>query len=238
MKVYYRHSWNVNTHEAKKIQEKLAGEIIREGKPADVRLVAGIDVAVSRYGHRGAAVVAVLDYTTLMPVEIIGARGEIQFPYVPGLLTFREAPLILAACEALNAAPDLVFVDGQGIAHPRRLGLAAHIGLCLEVPTVGVAKSRLWGEHDEPGDEKGDAADLRDGEEVIGRVVRTREKVKPLYISIGHRINLESAVSRVLECCRGYRLPEPTRHAHMAAGEFLKNIDKCGKIEIFRIKEV
>jgi deoxyribonuclease V len=137
---------------------------------------------------------------------------------VPGLLTFREAPLILAAFEKLKVAPDLVIVDGQGIAHPRRIGLASHLGLCLGLPTIGCAKSRLCGEHEMPGFEAGSYAELRDNGEVIGVVLRTRAGVKPVYVSIGHLIDLPSAVRTVLDCCRGYRLPEPTRLAHQAAG--------------------
>jgi deoxyribonuclease V len=141
---------------------------------------------------------------------------------VPGLLSFREAPLILAAFEKLTATPDLVFVDGQGIAHPRRIGLASHLGLCLGLPTIGCAKSRLCGEHETPGFAAGSYAELRDNGEVIGAAVRTRAGVKPVYVSIGHMIDLPSAIRRVLDCCRGYRLPEPTRLAHMAAGGNLK----------------
>jgi deoxyribonuclease V len=140
------------------------------------------------------------------------------FPYVPGLLSFREAPLILAACERLRATPDLIMVDGQGIAHPRRFGLAAHLGLLLDTPAIGCAKSRLCGVSDMPGASPPSSCDLVDYGEVIGAVVRTKTNSQPLYISIGHKIDLTTAITRVLACCRGYRLPEPTRLAHLAAG--------------------
>jgi deoxyribonuclease V len=155
-------------------------------------------------------------------VEIGSAEDSIIFPYVPGLLTFREAPLILAAFEKLTVTPDFVMVDGQGIAHPRRIGLASHLGLCLGIPAIGCAKSRLIGEYAEPGNEAGSYTELLDNSEVIGAVVRTKAGVKPVYVSIGHMIDLPSAVSLVLKCCRGYRLPEPTRLAHMAAGGNLR----------------
>jgi deoxyribonuclease V len=149
---------------------------------------------------------------------------RVEFPYVPGLLTFREAPLILAAFEKLTVTPDLVMVDGQGIAHPRRIGLAAHLGLCLGIPAIGCAKSRLIGEYAEPENESGSYTELSDKGEVIGAVVRTKAGVKPVYVSIGHMIDLPSAIDRVLDCCRGYRLPEPTRLAHIAAGRVTGNI--------------
>jgi len=166
--------------------------------------------------------VVVLRCPGLEVVEVRVVRGEVSFPYVPGLLSFREAPLILRACEGLRTTPDLILVDGQGIAHPRRLGLASHLGVLLGVATVGCAKSRLCGSHDTPGDERGSCAELVDGGETIGMVVRTRPGTKPVYVSVGHGIDLQTAVRRVLECCRGYRLPEPVRMAHRAAGGRLR----------------
>jgi deoxyribonuclease V len=222
MRVVALHGWDVSTARARELQEGLAGTVVRTGTVPAPRYVAGIDVSVNRWTHQGRAAVVVLDYPAMTVAEVSAVCGDITFPYVPGLLTFREAPLVLAAWEKLGTAPDAVIVDGQGIAHPRRIGLAAHLGLCLGVPTVGCAKSRLIGEHEEPGLEAGSTADLRDGDEVIGRVVRTRTGIRPLYVSIGHLIDLPSAVELVLKCCRGYRLPEPTRLAHQAAGGHLK----------------
>jgi deoxyribonuclease V len=228
MRVVTRHRWDVSTAEARQVQERLADTVVRQGKVSVLRRVAGIDVSVNRWTRTGRAAIVVLDYPAMTVAEVSAVSGEITFPYVPGLLTFREAPLVLEAWEKLAASPDAVIVDGQGIAHPRRIGLAAHLGLYLGVPTVGCAKSRLIGEHGEVGTEAGSAVDLVDGGEVIGQVVRTRTGVKPLYVSIGNLIDLPSAVKLVLDCCRGYRLPEPTRLAHQAAGGNLKEIPATG----------
>jgi len=145
-------------------------------------------------------------------------EGKVDFPYIPGLLTFREAPLALAAFERLEIAPGLILFDGQGVAHPRRMGLASHLGLFLDTPAIGCAKSRLCGSHAILGSEVGSYAELVDGDEVIGAALRTKAGVKPVYVSIGHKISLESAIHWVMRCCCGYRLPEPTRLAHLAAG--------------------
>ena len=150
------------------------------------------------------------------------AACPIIFPYIPGLLSFREAPLLLAACERLTITPDLILVDGQGVAHPRRIGLASHLGLWLDTPTVGCAKSLLCGRHEAVGEEPGDFVEIVDREETIGVALRTKRGVKPVYVSIGHKISLESAIDWVLKCGRGYRLPEPTKLAHLAAGGSLK----------------
>jgi deoxyribonuclease V len=164
------------------------------------------------------AAVVVLDYPGLDVVEVRVARGELLLPYIPGLLSFRECPLILAACRMLHCTPDLILVDGQGVAHPRRLGLASHLGLFLDVPTVGCAKSILCGSHQPVGQEPGCSAELIHDGELVGAALRTRAGVKPIYVSVGHRIDLASALHWVLQCCCGYRLPQPTRLAHLAAG--------------------
>jgi len=208
--------------EAIELQKELAGEVRRTGSIAAPRHIAGVDISVNRWAGTGTAAVVVLSYPSLEPVEVKVVTDRLNFPYVPGLLSFREAPLILAACEKLTVTPDIIMVDGQGIAHPRRVGLASHLGLCLDVPTIGCAKSRLCGECGEPGNGVGNYAELLDGGEVIGVVLRTRTGVKPVYVSIGHRIDLAAAINWVMACCRGYRLPEPTRLAHMAAGGNLR----------------
>jgi deoxyribonuclease V len=218
MKVARLHGWQVDTARAVELQAELASRVNRAGGAINPRRVAGVDISVDREAGTGTGAVVVFSYPALEVVETRVVRERLGFPYVPGLLSFREAPLILAACAELAAAPDLVMVDGQGIAHPRRLGLASHLGLFLGVPTIGCAKSRLCGRHNEPDEAPGSRAELLDNGEVIGAVVRTRAGVKPLYISIGHMIDLSSAVHWVLACCRGYRLPEPTRLAHRAAG--------------------
>lgn len=187
------------------------------------RFIAGVDISARRAGRAARAAVVVLSYPELGVVEAEVVSGELALPYIPGLLSFREAPLILEACERLTVTPDLILVDGQGIAHPRRLGLASHLGLFLDTPTIGCAKSRLCGSHEEPGAEPGDYAEVVDKDELIGAALRTRSGVKPVYVSIGHKVDLETAVHWVLRCCRGYRLPEPTRLAHLAAGGNLRS---------------
>jgi deoxyribonuclease V len=162
--------------------------------------------------------VVVLSYPELRLVETRVVSGELEFPYVPGLLSFREAPLTLAACQELSVTPDLFLVDGQGVAHPRRMGLASHLGLFLDKPTIGCAKSLLCGSGEMPGEEPGSYTEIVDRGEVIGATLRTRPGVKPVYVSIGHKIDLETAIQWVLNCCRGHRLPEPARLAHLAAG--------------------
>jgi deoxyribonuclease V len=231
MKVNARHGWRMTASEAIRLQKGLAGEVTRAGSIASPRLIAGADISVDRVAGTGTAAVVVLSYPELEAVEVSMVTDRIPFPYVPGLLSFREAPLVLAACERLPLTPDLLLVDGQGIAHPRRLGLAAHLGLFLEIPVVGCAKSRLCGEYTEPGNTSGDYSDLSDNGEVIGAVVRTRTGVKPLFISIGNRIDLPQAISWVLNCCRGYRLPEPTRLAHLAAGGNLQTVKSTAVVE-------
>ena len=164
----------------------------------------------------------VLKYPELRLVETEVVSGEVDFPYIAGLLSFREAPLTLAACERLSITPDLILVDGQGIAHPRRFGLASHLGLFLDMPTIGCAKSRLCGRHKEPAEEPGSYAEVVDRGETIGVALRTKTGANPVYVSIGHRVDLEAAIYWVLECCRGFRLPEPCRLAHLAAGGSLE----------------
>jgi len=222
MRIIHRHGWQVNTARAREIQSGLAGEVSRTGDIVNPRLIAGVDISVNRWAKTGTGAVVVLNYPGLELVEVKVVTDRLNFPYVPGLLSFREAPLILAACGELAVTPDLLMVDGQGIAHPRRMGLASHLGLCLDIPTVGCAKSRLCGRHEEPDNEAGGCADIVDNGEVIGAVLRTRTGVKPVYVSIGHKINLAAAIHWTRACCRGYRLPEPTRLAHQAAGGFLR----------------
>ena len=222
MEVARLHGWQVSTAQAMDIQMKLAAQVSRFGEVTSPRLIAGVDISVNKEDGTGTGAVVVLSYPGLDLVEIRIVKDRLEFPYVPGFLSFRESPLILAACERLTVTPDLIMVDGQGIAHPRRMGLASHLGLFLDTPTIGCAKSRLCGSHEEPGAESGSYADLVDGGEVIGAVLRTKAGVKPVYVSIGHRVDLPTAIHWVLACCRGYRLPEPARLAHLAAGGNLK----------------
>jgi deoxyribonuclease V len=215
------HDWNLTTSQARDLQNRLAFDVCRLGNVVEPRFIAGIDVSSPfRARGTGTAAVVVLEYPGLELVEIQTIRGNIDFPYVPGLLTFREAPLILQAFAQLTHAPDLIIVDGQGIAHPRRLGIAAHLGLFFDIPTIGCAKSRLCGTYIEPASEAGNFTELLDNGESIGAVLRTKNNVKPLFISVGNKISIEDAIFWIMRCCRGYRLPEPIRFAHQAAGKF------------------
>jgi len=222
VKVERLHSWQVSPAEALDIQRRLAAQVSRSSQVTTPRFIAGVDISAANVQGIATGAVVVLEYPELRLVETKVAQGRPNFPYVPGLLSFRESPLTLAACEQLTVTPDLILVDGQGIAHPRRLGLASHLGLLLNTPTIGCAKSLLCGQHEEPGAEPGSYAEVVDRGETIGVALRTRLGVKPVYVSIGHKVDLETAIYWVLECCRGYRLPEPTRLAHLAAGGNLK----------------
>lgn len=212
-----RHRWDLTPAAAMRLQQSLRGRVERRDRLGAVRRVAGVDVGFEDGGRVTRAAVAILSFPALELIDCAIARLPTRFPYVPGLLSFREAPAILAALGALREPPDLVLVDGQGVAHPRRLGIASHLGLAANLPTIGVAKSRLIGTHREPGARRGARAALKDGAETIGAVLRTRTGVKPLYVSIGHRVSLDAAVGFVLACTTRYRLPETTRWAHRLA---------------------
>jgi deoxyribonuclease V len=223
MRIRQRHAWDLAPKEAMALQARLATEIVLRDALGPVRHVAGVDVGFEDNGATTRAAVAVLAFPSLQLETSVIARKPTCFPYVPGLLSFREVPAVLAAMEQLDVLPDLLLCDGQGIAHPRRLGIASHLGLLLDVPSIGVAKTRLVGKHDEVPDNRGAWVPLRDGNETIGAVLRTRQGVKPLYVSPGHRIGLESAIAWVMACLTRYRLPETTRWAHRLASEKQKN---------------
>jgi len=218
VKVNRLHGWQVSTAQALEIQARLAAQVSRNSEVVAPRFIAGVDISVERGRGMAQGAVVVLQYPALRPVETKVIAGNLDFPYIPGLLSFRESPLTLAACEQLGITPDLVLVDGQGVAHPRRFGLASHLGLCLNLPTIGCAKSLLCGTHKTPGAEPGSYAEVVDRGEIIGVALRTKLGVKPIYVSIGHKVDLKTAIYWVMKCCRGYRLPEPTRLAHLAAG--------------------
>lgn len=216
MQIEQLHSWNLSTREAVALQKQLAGRVdLHDLFVRRVQRVAGVDVSYRRSGGVLHAAVVVLDYNSMVILETAVASGEVAFPYVPGLLSFRELPILLQAVGKLASPVDVILVDGQGIAHPRRLGLASHLGLWLDLPTIGCAKSRLCGEGEEPGPGQGAWTQLRDAGEVVGHLVRTKNHVRPLYISPGHKVDLRRATEIVLHCSRGYRLPEPTRQAHL-----------------------
>jgi deoxyribonuclease V len=210
------HPWDVSPGEAREIQQQLRERVLVQPYSAQPERVAGVDVSVKRGLARAAVVL--LSYPDLIPLQAATAEEAALFPYVPGLLAFREGPVVLKALERLEARPDVLIFDAQGLAHPRRIGLATHLGVLLDLPAVGCAKSCLCGTHSEPGEEKGQWTPLLDRGEVIGAVVRTRSRVKPVFVSIGHRVDLEAAISLVMNCTTRYRLPETTRWAHRVAG--------------------
>lgn len=211
------HPWDVSPKEAIAIQKALLDHVKLEDDFGKIKTVAGVDVGFEENNTVTRAAIAVLDFETLEVMETAIARRPTTFPYVPGLLSFREIPAVLEAMLKLNAVPDLLLCDGQGIAHPRRFGIAAHLGLLVDIPAVGVAKSRLTGTHGEVPLEKGSHVPLTDKGERIGVVLRTRTNVKPLYISPGHRVCIDTAHQLVMHCVTRYRLPETTRHAHRLA---------------------
>jgi deoxyribonuclease V len=203
--------------EARAVQASLRRRVVAGDRLGPVRRVAGVDAAYERAHGRTRAAAAVLELADLAPVEVCTVEHRTRFPYVPGYLAFRELPSLVAALARLRAQPDVVLCDAHGLAHPRRFGLACHLGVVLDIPTIGVAKSRLVGTHGLVPRERGRWVPLVDGEEVIGAVVRTRSGVRPVYVSIGHRVGLEHAVALVLRCTARYRLPEPLRQAHARA---------------------
>ncbi|MDN5339809.1 MAG: deoxyribonuclease [Euryarchaeota archaeon] len=217
MEIRATHPFDLAPAEAIRLQERLREQVRPSGDIGEVSLVAGADASYAKGADVIHAVVVALSYPDLTVVERVSAAAVTTFPYIPGLLTFREGPALIEAFRRLRTEPDVIFFDGQGIAHPRGLGIASHMGVLLDRPTVGVAKNLLVGTVVEPGTERGSTAPiLRDGE-TIGMAVRTKERAKPVYVSVGHRIDLGAAVDLVLSTARGYRLPEPTRQAHLFA---------------------
>lgn len=224
MKIRSLHSWTLTPKEAVALQRRLVGRVITRNRLGPVRFVAGTDIAVSHRSADGYAGVVVMSYPDLRIVETVSVAAALTFPYIPGLLAFRELPLLLKAFARLKCVPDLILVDGQGLAHPRRFGIACHLGLLLDAPTIGCAKSRLFGRHTAPPLRKGRFATLYDNDNhVIGAAVRTKDRTHPIYVSIGHKISLPTAIRYTLACGRGYRVPEPTRQAHLFVGSIRRN---------------
>ena len=218
----FNHPWDLPPKEAIALQKQLAPKVIRESSMniSEVKTVAGIDT--SYRNNIACAAVVVLDFENLQPVEFQTETRPLDFPYIPGLLSFREGPAILAVMEKLKFRPDILMFDGQGIAHQRRFGIGSHIGLLEDLPAIGCAKTKLVGQYKEPGFERGDFTYVTDDNETIGAVVRTRTGVKPLFVSIGHRVNLADSIKIVLRCCKGYRLPETTRLADKLSRKMLQ----------------
>lgn len=218
MKVRCFHPWNVTPQEALVIQEHIRDAVIPRGRVSRPTLIAGADAAFDLEKNQIYAAVVVLSFPALEIVETVVHRTRLRFPYIPGLLSFREAPALLGAFERLRHDPDVIVIDGHGLSHPRQAGIACHIGLCVDRPVIGCAKSRLIGEFREPGQDRGATAKLYDADgRVIGAVVRTRDRVKPVFVSIGHRIGLAEAIRLTLAGGKGYRIPEPTRQADRLA---------------------
>ena len=216
MKVQQIHNWELSPRQAIALQLRLAHRVVDEGNPIAVRLVAGADIAID--GDHGLGAVVLLSYPELRVVDAVTVRLSIPFPYIPGLLAFREVPILAEAFGRMNSTPDLLVVDGHGRSHMRRFGMACHLGLLLDVPTIGCAKSRLVGTHDDPPEQVGGRAEVLDSGEIVGLALRTRSKVSPVYVSVGHRIGLHEAAEWLLRLCHGYRLPEPIRLADRLAG--------------------
>jgi deoxyribonuclease V len=220
MKFNQRHSWDLTTEEAVIIQQQLRNEVITEDRlPEIVQYVAGVDMGFEADGTISRAAVAVLSFPDLQLVETALAYRPTTFPYIPGFLSFREIPAVLDALEKIGTTPDIILCDGQGIAHPRRLGIACHLGVIIDMPTIGVAKSLLIGEHELLAETRGSWQPLIDKGETIGAVLRTRDNVRPLYVSSGHRISLSTAIDYVMKCTPKYRLPETTRIADKLASD-------------------
>lgn len=215
MNIRQLNRWDVTPAEAVAIQKELCNRVLITPVAAQPATVAGVDVGI--HGDVARAAVVLLSYPDLAVIERAVVDAPVCFPYVPGLLSFREIPVVLQAFERLERIPDLVIVDGQGYAHPRRFGIASHVGVILDLPTIGCAKSRLIGDYAEPEADAGSWSNLSHNGEVIGAVLRSKDKTSPLYVSIGHKVDLPTSIRWVLACCRRYRLPETSRQAHMAA---------------------
>lgn len=221
-----QHSWNLTPKEAVQLQRQLCDQIQpkKTFRLGDIKTIAGLDCAFDSNGAFGWAGVVVFSYPGLVELQRVGRRSPLRFPYVPGLLSFREIPLLLGALEKLDRLPDLLVVDGHGLAHPRGCGIASHFGLVIDRPTIGCAKSRLVGEHRMPAQAPGSSAPLCHEDRHIGNVLRTRRGCKPVYVSIGHRIDLDTATRIIMRCVDRYRIPKPTR----AADHFVAELKRRG----------
>lgn len=215
MKMSADYPWPVNLDEARAIQEQIRAQVLASDAFGSIRTVAGVDAGYS--GDRALAAVVVLAFPSLQPLDYAVARRQISFPYVPGYLSFREAPAILDALASLRVTPDLLICDGHGLAHPRRCGIACHLGVLTDLPSIGCAKSLLVGAYEPPPDVRGAWTPLRHHDDVVGAALRTRPGARPVYVSIGHRVSLETAIQFVMACVTRYRLPETTRAADALA---------------------
>ncbi|GAB4378941.1 MAG: deoxyribonuclease V [Calditrichia bacterium] len=222
MKIQKLHSWRVSLEEARGVQNRLKAKILLESPPelSHLSLVAAADVSFSRYGKVLYGAVVLMEFPALNVLQVHLHRQQAEFPYVPGFLSFREAPVVLKIFEKMQSTPHLLFCDGQGIAHPRGFGLASHLGVFLDIPTIGCAKSVLVGEFQEPAPEKGSSSPLIYQGQTVGAALRTRSGVKPVFVSPGHKISLSEAVKLTLQCSPRFRIPEPLRIAHQEVNRF------------------
>jgi deoxyribonuclease V len=220
------HSWKVSEKEAIRIQEALRDRIILKNTLLKVRTIGGGDVAYSKNENHLFGAIVILSFPEMEILDIATTDGKIPFPYIPTLLSFREGPVLIKTFKKLKIKPDVLIFDGQGIAHPKGMGLASHMGLWLDLPSIGCAKTPLLDEFISPGPLKGSFEWIRKEREKVGAVLRTKEKVKPLFISPGHRIDLMTSIQLILESCRGFRFPEPIRKAHQITREILHRA-KC-----------
>ncbi len=236
----YPHEWQLTAREAIQVQKELASQVETDDSLplTGIHRVAGVDVGFEEGGRITRAAAVLLDFPSLELRDFAITRVKTIMPYIPGLLSFRECPAIMKALSQLRLQPDLIFCDGQGIAHPRRFGVACHLGVLTGLPTVGVAKSRLCGVHNEIEQGRGSQSDLIDKGEIIGRVFRSRDGCRPLYVSIGHRISLDTAISYVQACLKGYRLPETTRWADALASNRGRALVRAEEIIAARQTEI
>jgi len=225
MRIRLLHEWDLSVADARSIQNRFSSKIVLKNQFSQIGLIAGADIAIDVENNEGIAGVIVYTFPDLQVIEKKYAQRKVTYPYVPGLLSFRESPLLLDVMKKVEQEPDLIVFDGQGIAHPRSFGIASHMGLLLNKPTIGCAKSLLFGKYKEPGKEAGSVSKLCSGNKIIGAVVRSRESVKPIFISPGHKIDLKTAIQIMLKCCDGYRIPKPTREA-----DHFVNAIKRGKL--------
>ena len=217
--------WDLPVSEAIELQRELSKEVICKGKPEKIDSIAGVDLAYDKSRNLGFCVIALFSYPELEICRVYYYHDEVKFPYVPGLLSFREGPLFMKTFAKLDTKPGILMFDGQGIAHPRKLGIASHMGVSLKIPSIGCAKSRLYGSYKEPGIKKGSKSLLYDKEnKPIGTVLRTRSKVRPVFVSPGHLIGIEESAGIVMNCVKKFRIPEPVRTADIEAAKYKKTL--------------
>lgn len=226
-----RHPWNVSPEQAIEIQKRLREQIDLHNEPEKIETVAGIDVSYDKGSDWLFAAIVVLRLADLQTIATASATALTPFPYVPGLLSFRECPAVLQAWERLEVKPDCLMCDGQGIAHPRRLGIASHLGLWLDMPSIGCAKSLLVGTYREPAPQRGSTEPLMHRKERVGAILRTKDRISPVFVSPGHKITLQKAIEIVLACCTKYRLPETTRRAHLLVNEVRREANKQAPVD-------